>query len=65
MTEKDIREGIKFLHLDESDNRKCEDIFKAYRNFSAYQPAPSINSTGTSLPRLRSNSDDCMPRGAY
>ncbi len=55
MKEKEIQEGIKLLRIDIG---KCkakevmpEDIFTAYRNFSAYESKSTTYSSNTTSPR--------------
>lgn len=55
MTEKEIRDGLDLLGISDYIEAlnpnivKNDDVFTAYRNFSAYEPSPTTYSSGTSL----------------
>jgi len=55
MKEKEIQEGIELFQLDTDQSSakemSFEDIFTAYRNFSAYKAEPTIYSNNTTLPK--------------
>ena len=55
MEEIEIQEGLKLLQIDRENTQVeepiSEDIFTAYRNFSAYSPAPTTYSNSTEDPR--------------
>lgn len=55
VTEKEIRDGLDLLGIGDNTGAlnanivKNDDVFTAYRNFSAYEPSPTTYSGGTSL----------------
>ncbi|MFA7671260.1 MAG: hypothetical protein WCY53_03280 [Sphaerochaetaceae bacterium] len=55
MEQEDIRNGLKLLRLDVENDKKnvveYEDIFTAYRKFSAYKPEPTIYSDSSANPK--------------
>ena len=66
MTEKEIREGLKILKIKECPTgrtmERSEDVFTAYRTFSAYEPEPTLYSNGTSL-RYADITKNYLPHG--
>lgn len=55
MDQSDILNGLKLLRLNEENDKnngvEYEDIFTAYRKFSAYKPQPTIYSDGSASPK--------------
>lgn len=59
MTEKEIRNGMDLLGItperpSTTTPAKCSDVFTMYKNFSSYDPSPTIYSNNTS-PRYPGN----------